>query len=78
MEFDSEPDSETDSGSVADFDSASDSDSATDEYFMPVILRLVVGSSRRYDQLQCSMYMNIAIVGNISGNVRIPHNCNTR
>ena len=51
MEFDFEPDSETDSGSVADFDSASDSDSATDEYFMPAILRLVVGSSRWYDQL---------------------------
>ena len=70
MEFDSEPDSENDSGSVADFDSASDSDSATDEYFMPAILRLVVGSSRRYDQLQYSMYMNTTSVENIFGNVQ--------
>ena len=74
MEIDYEPGSVTDSGFVADFDSAIDFGSAVEERSQPTILRLVVGSSRQYGKWKYSMYMNTASVGNISGNVQIPHN----
>ena len=69
MELDSEPGSATNFGFVADSDSATGSDSTTEENFRPTILRSVVGNSQHYDQVQCSMYMNTASVGNISGTI---------
>ena len=63
VEFYSDPGSATNSSFVADSDSATGSDSKTEERSRPAILRLVVGSYRQYDQLQCSMYMNTAKCG---------------
>ena len=77
MEFDSRPDSATGYGFVVDFDSATDSDSITTERFPPSILQSIMDSSQPCDQLRYNMYMNTVIVGNLSGNVQIPHNCNT-
>ena len=77
MKLYSELGSLTGSGFTDGFDSVIGSNFAAKEHFLPAILRLVVGSSRWYDQLRCTMYMNIAIVGNLSSNVQIPHNCNT-
>ena len=76
--IDSWPNSTTGYDFVVDFGSATNSDSAAEERFRTTILQLAVGIFRKYDQLWCSMYMNTAIVGSLSGNVQIPHNCNTR